>query len=155
MKAVDHVVASFLEENSQNSQIVSLGAGFDTTYWRLQSKGLTASSKYFEVEIKLIAALEVLSYCKNAFSCLFQIDFPAVMHRKVAIVNGNVHLSSATGGLLSEDSDTVNSEHYCLIGCDVTHLETLERMLVGCGVDFECPTLVMSECVLTYINPQK
>ena len=48
-KAVSTVVISFVEEHHSGAQIVSLGAGFDTTYFRLHSERKLSSCKYFEV----------------------------------------------------------------------------------------------------------
>ncbi len=46
---------SFLHENpGTKKQILSLGAGFDTSYFRLYEKGMLVDTKYFEVRVKII-----------------------------------------------------------------------------------------------------
>ena len=48
-KAITTVVTSFVEQHQFITQILSLGAGFDTTYFRLHNEGRLSSCKYFEV----------------------------------------------------------------------------------------------------------
>ncbi len=36
--AVDHLVEKFLELSGENGQIINLGAGFDSLFWRLSQK---------------------------------------------------------------------------------------------------------------------
>ena len=48
-KALSTVVTSFVQQNNSGCQVVSLGAGFDTTYFRLHTEGQLSSCKYFEV----------------------------------------------------------------------------------------------------------
>uniref|UniRef100_A0A8C6WUF7 [Phosphatase 2A protein]-leucine-carboxy methyltransferase 1 n=1 Tax=Neogobius melanostomus TaxID=47308 RepID=A0A8C6WUF7_9GOBI len=66
-RAVDHCVRRFLELTAHCSkrQILSLGAGFDSLYFRLHSNG------------SLISAI------------VFEVDFPDVARRKSALINSN------------------------------------------------------------------
>ena len=41
---------------------------------------------------------------------------------------------------------------YCLLGVDLTQLHTVEAALRLCGIDFDVPTLLLSECVMTYMT---
>ena len=41
---------------------------------------------------------------------------------------------------------------YCLLGVDLTQLNTVEAALRMCGCDFDTPTLLLSECVMTYMT---
>ena len=47
----------------------------------------------------------------------------------------------------------LESTNYFPIGCDLTKIELLEKMLLKNKVSFSLPTLLLSECVLTYISP--
>uniref|UniRef100_A0A3Q3VR42 Uncharacterized protein n=1 Tax=Mola mola TaxID=94237 RepID=A0A3Q3VR42_MOLML len=66
-RAVDHCVRSFLHvtENCPLRQIVSLGAGFDSLYFRLHAD----------------EALDRV--------VVFEVDFPDVVQRKAALINSN------------------------------------------------------------------
>ena len=45
---------------------------------------------------------------------------------------------------------------YYIVGCDITNTDLLKRKLVeDCLMDFNLPTFILSECVLTYISPHK
>lgn len=59
---------TFTKKAGVNSQVISLGAGYDTTYWRLHSAGLQPTS-YFEVDLVAVTSRKchhirlVLSLC--------------------------------------------------------------------------------------------
>ncbi len=42
---------------------------------------------------------------------------------------------------------------YHLLAADLRDLPALETGLRDCGVDFACPTLFLSECVMVYMPP--
>lgn len=44
------------------------------------------------------------------------------------------------------------TKSYKLIGADLSQTNTLEAALKLCDIDFERPTLLLSECVLTYMT---
>ena len=50
-KAISAAVVNFIGQTDFDStrQIISLGAGYDTTFFRLQKQGLMKNIKYFEV----------------------------------------------------------------------------------------------------------
>lgn len=39
-----------------------------------------------------------------------------------------------------------------MVGCDLTETSKLSDLLLDAGVNFETPTLVLSEVVLTYLH---
>jgi len=47
----------------------------------------------------------------------------------------------------------IDSEKYSLLGCNLKNRSTLERSLLKCGLDTTLPTLLLSEVVLTYMDP--
>ncbi|CAM9291315.1 unnamed protein product [Lampetra fluviatilis] len=124
-KAVDYVLTRFLEQTraEPRTQMVSLGAGFDTAYFRLKSEARLGRAVVFEV------------------------DFPAVARRKAALIRQSPELLA----LLSPGQVA----DYCLLGVDVTRLRELEESLVGTGLDPAAPTLLLSECVLTYVDANR
>lgn len=40
------------------------------------------------------------------------------------------------------------------IGCDLANIEELQNLASKAGIDLEKPTLILSECVLTYMDPE-
>uniref|UniRef100_UPI00358E4E08 tRNA wybutosine-synthesizing protein 4 isoform X2 n=1 Tax=Myxine glutinosa TaxID=7769 RepID=UPI00358E4E08 len=134
-KAVDTVIRSFLAitEDKSLRQVLSLGAGFDSTYFRLKAEGLLNGVTMFEV------------------------DFPAVVRRKVKLVASSVELSCCLSSALPNDLSLtqrfvcLQTMDYKLLGMDLCQLQDLEKLLSELGLDFSLPTLVLSECVLTYV----
>lgn len=49
----------------------------------------------------------------------------------------------------------INSEKYSLLGCNLKNCSALERCLLKCGLNTSSVTLLLSEVVLTYLNPPK
>ncbi|EDO42453.1 predicted protein, partial [Nematostella vectensis] len=130
IKAVSQVLSLFLESSfkcySHYLQILSLGAGFDTSFFRFASEGRLTNTRFFEV------------------------DFPEVVKHKIKFIKQNnlfniPHENELPSGFHSED--------YSLLGCDLKNLQGLEQKLLGCGIDTSCPTLLLSEVVLSYLDP--
>lgn len=49
----------------------------------------------------------------------------------------------------------INSEKYSLLGCNLKNCSALERCLLKYGLSTSSVTLLLSEVVLTYLNPPK
>uniref|UniRef100_K1REP9 tRNA wybutosine-synthesizing protein 4 n=1 Tax=Magallana gigas TaxID=29159 RepID=K1REP9_MAGGI len=77
-KAVDFFLKKFLTSYPEKNQIVSLGAGFDSTYFRLRSEGVLSSTSFYEV------------------------DFPDVVQRKNSLIQNNKDLQKLIPGLQSQ-----------------------------------------------------
>ncbi|RXN29035.1 tRNA wybutosine-synthesizing 4 [Labeo rohita] len=136
-KAVDHCVKQFFHATISCSrrQILSLGAGFDSLYFRLHAEGALGDVTVFEV------------------------DFPEVARRKAALINSNTCLKDALpdwDALSNQQTNAVfiRSGHYNLIGVDVRKEQEVEATLSRAGLQWDAPTLVLSEVVLTYMETQ-
>uniref|UniRef100_A0A7N6B3Z6 tRNA wybutosine-synthesizing protein 4 n=1 Tax=Anabas testudineus TaxID=64144 RepID=A0A7N6B3Z6_ANATE len=130
-RAVDHCVRRFLHitENCPRRQILSLGAGFDSLYFRLHADGALEGAVVFEV------------------------DFPDVTRRKAALINSNITLEKKCFCLIRPVY--VSSSRYRLLGVDVRDESQLEEALGATGMDWAAPTLILSEVVLTYMETQR
>nr|XP_015214004.1 PREDICTED: tRNA wybutosine-synthesizing protein 4-like [Lepisosteus oculatus] len=133
-KAVDHCVREFLRgtAGSTRRQVLSLGAGFDSLYFRLHSAG----------------ALE---------GCVvFELDFPDVSRRKAALVAASPSLMGAVQSPTPPLQPVcLYSEQYRLLGADLRELRGVESALMGAGLDPTAPTLLLSEVVLTYMETER
>lgn len=131
-KAVDHCVRRFLEITAHcpKRQILSLGAGFDSLYFRLYSSGVLSRTVVFEV------------------------DFPDVARRKCALIKSNNILRE----MLQSDSQPSTeplylfSSQYRLLGVDMRALSQMEKGLESSSFEWMTPTLILSEVVLTYME---
>ena len=133
-KAIDHSLRTFIQHHHDNEtriQIVSLGAGFDTSFFRLKELGLLQKCRFVEI------------------------DFQDVMRRKIAIIQQHQVLKHTIGQFEIDETDhSLKSDDYAIIPCDLTDLKRLELYAEKFEVDFNLPTLFFSECVLTYVDFQ-
>ncbi|NXN95323.1 TYW4 protein, partial [Rhinopomastus cyanomelas] len=133
--AVDHCVQDFLQQTRSHprTQILSLGAGLDSLYFRLKDRGLLHRSVVCEV------------------------DLPSVAVQKAALIKGTEELSALAGdaGADGPGAVTFSGDDYKLLGVDLSELPELERALEEVGLDSEIPTLLIAEVVLTYMEPSR
>uniref|UniRef100_A0A663M4C3 tRNA wybutosine-synthesizing protein 4 n=1 Tax=Athene cunicularia TaxID=194338 RepID=A0A663M4C3_ATHCN len=108
------------------TQILSLGAGFDSLYFRLKDLGLLHHTVVYEV------------------------DFPNVACQKAALIKRMKELSALVG-----DTGGEGLEDYKLLGVDLSELSELERALEEAGLDNEIPTLFIAEVVLAYMESSR
>ncbi|XP_030643412.1 tRNA wybutosine-synthesizing protein 4 [Chanos chanos] len=134
-KAVDHCVKQFLVNTKSciRRQILSLGAGFDSLYFRLHSEGPLEGMVVFEV------------------------DFPDVAQRKAALIRGNTALKDALPDWEFPAGEQtgpvyVHSSQYSLLGVDLRQEREAEKVLTAAGLQWDSPTLILSEVVLTYME---
>jgi len=131
---VRHLVDKFVEACDTAVQIVSFGAGFDTTFWRLVEEGRPIK-RYIEVDLSGVTARKC---------------FLIKRHKQL--------LASVAGGEEGEvrlNKTDLHSSRYHLIAADFTDLQALQAKLTESEVDFLCPTLVLAECALVYVSPAK
>eukprot|EP00850_Spirogloea_muscicola_P009396 SM000052S17788 [mRNA] locus=s52:594894:598379:+ [translate_table: standard] len=136
--AIRNLVEHFLEaqlpagtEHLLPKQVISLGAGFDTTFFQLQKEG-RAPYKYVEVDVQ-----EVTS-------------------RKAFTISSHDDLLQGLGKdpVIHADKGELHSSLYHLIPVDLRDLQSLDSALVRAAVDVSLPTLILAECVLIYLEPQ-
>lgn len=131
--SVHQVIEQFLDHVSrsgQQCQIVDLGCGFDTLFWRLHA------SKNF-----------------NCIRSFVDLDLPGTTSRKVMHIRHKSKLLTALGDDIKFNSLEFHSNVYHLIDCDLRRKDDFEKKLLhDCGLDSSVPTLFLSECVLIYMD---
>lgn len=137
MSVVWRVVCAFIARFGAHSQIVNLGCGFDTLYFRLKSSAsLPAGARFVDV------------------------DLHSVIERKITTIARHAHFRQLIA-LSSEEMATqrrrspsaLDADDYHLFGGDLRDSETLLKSLAD-SVSEERPTLFLAECVLVYLSPQ-
>ncbi|KAM6181886.1 tRNA wybutosine-synthesizing protein 4 [Erethizon dorsatum] len=136
-RAVRHCVHTFLERTSAcpdepRAQILSLGAGSDSLYFRLKASGLLAGAGVWEV------------------------DFPDVARRKAERIGDTPELCALIGPFQRGSPESAlcfESLDYRILGLDLRQLRRLEESLDAAGLDAAAPTLLLAEAVLTYLQP--
>ncbi|NXC44499.1 TYW4 protein, partial [Penelope pileata] len=132
-RAVDHCVQDFLlkTQSHPRTQILSLGAGFDSLYFRLKDMGLLHHTVMYEV------------------------DFPNVACQKATLIKRTKELSALvgdSGGDRLGVTTTFSGQDYKLLGVDLSELPKLSTALEEAGLDNEVATLFIAEVVLTYME---
>ncbi|XP_069862026.1 tRNA wybutosine-synthesizing protein 4 [Dipodomys merriami] len=138
-RAVRHCVRAFLSRAcalpaAPPAQILSLGAGSDSLYFRLKSAGLLARASVWEV------------------------DFPEVARRKAERIGDTPALCAFTGPFRTGDPSSalcLEGTDYRILGLDLRQLQRLQGALAAAGLDPASPTLLLAEAVLTYLEPDR
>nr|CAG4645626.1 EOG090X08O3 [Lynceus sp. MCZ IZ 141354] len=132
--SIKQLIDAFFKEVQGKAQIINLGAGFDTLFWRLKHEDIAN------------------------ISCFIDVDFPTVTSRKC-------HHIKNTPGLLQylhdEDSEVqvsnseLHSHIYHIIAADLRNVPEFETKINQCQLDYNLPTLILTECVLVYMKPSE
>ena len=124
-KSIDQLIIRFLETNpTQKKQIVSLGAGSDTRFFRF------FTSSYFQE-----SGIEY-----------HELDFEANVNQKRAAIRNSSKLSYLVSQAEKGDS------FYRLHAIDLRHLIAKSPPVIP-NLDGNLPTLLLSECCLCYLPP--
>ncbi|XP_060116507.1 leucine carboxyl methyltransferase 1 [Heteronotia binoei] len=134
VQGVSRLLTAFLKKTECNCQIINLGAGLDTLFWKLKDENMLPK-KYFEI------------------------DFPTIASRKIHNIKSKPPLSnpimeSHSGESLMIDAHSLDSSRYAIISADLRELPKLDENLKKCNMDPHLPTLLMAECVLIYMTPE-
>lgn len=135
-KAVDYSLRCFLRhtEGYPQRQILSLGAGFDSLYFRLKASG----------ELKNVI--------------MYEVDYPDVVQRKAMLIKNKqelVELIGCTDEKGPAQMGWLCGVDYKLLGIDLTEIVKLDATLMEIGLNPACPTLLLSEVVLTYMKNER
>ncbi|XP_038596826.1 tRNA wybutosine-synthesizing protein 4 [Tachyglossus aculeatus] len=134
-RAVRHCVRLFLERArgaAQAPQLLSLGAGSDSLYFRLRASGRLGRAAVWEV------------------------DLPPVARGKVATIRATPELAALVGPWEPEPlhpASCLDGPAYHVLGLDLRDPPGLQRALDATGLRPSAPTLLLAEAVLAYLEP--
>ncbi|KAI9830830.1 MAG: hypothetical protein M1819_005355 [Sarea resinae] len=149
--AIDDLVNRFLASNpSQKKQIISLGAGSDTRYFRLRKSANPSPSLIYH-----------------------EIDFPANTRQKITAIRHSPEMTSLLQSAsnssdpsitVSEDESALHTPTYHIHPLDLRTLSVPQQQSHGSEtpnaqtsliphIDAAIPTLLLSECCLIYLPP--
>lgn len=130
-KCIKDLLAKFISMTNGRCQIVNLGAGFDTLYWRLRDEQLVVEN-------------------------FTEVDFPAVTARKCHCIKRSKtllqDLAVNEDGDIRISSSELHATNYHLVGSDIRDLVEFHQKLRESEVDFSMPTAFIAECVLVYVE---
>ena len=136
--SIDRVVNTFLSAAAgSRQQIISLGAGSDTRYFRLKQKRRKLDLIYHELDVE--------ANTRKKITQLRGPTFPAVAKSLAGV---DMHAENIK---LSDNGAALITSGYCVHPQDLRHLPRKKEPLAR--VDTTIPTLVISECCLVYLPP--
>ena len=122
-------VVSDLSNREGNFQILSIGAGFDTTFFNVNHKYGSKENYHF-----------------------FEVDLPSNVQRKTNLIKRSAKCRKYLNRPKFQENGGITSETFTLFACDLAHQSDLKQKLKHFHFDFEAPTLILSECVITYME---
>ncbi|KAF2834820.1 leucine carboxyl methyltransferase [Patellaria atrata CBS 101060] len=143
--AIDTLVNRFLAQRpSEPKQIISLGAGSDTRFFRIISKNQSIALTYHELDFPTNTSLKI--------QCIQQ------SHGLLSIVQAKLKAPSELS--ISPDGTTLTSPNYNILPMDLRNLSQNQSsshsnpLLSLSNFSTAVPTLILSECCLVYLSPQ-
>ncbi|CAM8943292.1 unnamed protein product [Rhodiola kirilowii] len=124
-------------------QILSLGAGFDTTYFQLQVTSKKAS---------LINTCPKLRHKIGENATIMPGYIPS---RRVRVlhVKGDIRIEEVHIMWPNADEGQVLSDSYKLLPVDLRDIPKLDEVIARANMDPGMPTFIIAECVLIYLDP--
>lgn len=119
-------------------QIINIGAGYDTTVFNFAKFYPGAKDlgfKVLEVDLSVVVRKKIkfirskapfLQFCEQNFNDFAMDDGP---------------------------DPKISSDKYSMRSCDLNDLESFRKVLQEEGLDPQAPTLIISECVMVYLEP--
>eukprot|EP01063_Lacrimia_lanifica_P006968 TRINITY_DN14415_c0_g1_i1.p1 TRINITY_DN14415_c0_g1~~TRINITY_DN14415_c0_g1_i1.p1 ORF type:complete len:377 (+),score=138.48 TRINITY_DN14415_c0_g1_i1:64-1131(+) len=134
VRFVEHALEAFAKRHPEGFQVVSLGAGFDSTYFRVV--GMQGRE----------GANAVHAAIAQGVRKWIDMDFTEVIARKHAKIAQDDEMAKLAA----------EGNRYALIGVDLREPDIkgkLQEGLQSVGAASGLPTIVLSECVLVYLAP--
>jgi len=121
-------------EANLDYQIINIGCGFDTLYWRLKTESSAVKRR-----------------CAN----FVEVDMPSVTAWKTLSIRKHQELLSHLKDV-NYSRNELHSEDYHLVAADLRDVRRKpekfqQKLFSECGLDPELPTLCIAECVLVYL----
>lgn len=130
VKGIEICIEKFLKKTGDKCQIINLGCGFDTLYWRLRDAGHMVQN-FIELDFPTVTAKKC-----------YQIKRNKVLLEKINIEDGEIKFSPTD----------LHAPNYHIVGVDLRSVDEVANKLKQSDVDFQLPTIFLSECVLVYIE---
>ncbi|CDW90937.1 leucine carboxyl methyltransferase 2-like [Stylonychia lemnae] len=128
-------------QNADKVNIMIPGAGYDTTFFCLQD---------------LMREQKIPQNLQGKITVI-EIDFFEVISKKIQIIKKHQNLVDMIRLESEQDIEVIHEKHinshqYKVFCQDIREIELLQTNMANLGVDFNAPTLVITECLLVYLK---
>ncbi|QDZ22249.1 leucine carboxyl methyltransferase [Chloropicon primus] len=137
VQAIRQAIQGFMEAaggGSGGAQIVSLGSGWDTNFFRLR-EAKAEPKLYIELDHKEVTCSKCRSVKKSPALC--------------GLLAGEDQSGEAK---VDVESGTISSAKYALLPSDLRDPAKVKASLDVAQADYEAPTFILLECVLAYLD---
>ncbi len=123
-------------------QVINLGSGYDTSWWCLVGN---------------IASIDGKESTKRSRVKWYDVDFAEVTRRKIKTIEKHEALREPLGVYHFErdGSELRSTSGYNLVSADLRDAEEIKEILTEARVDWQLPTLFVTEVALSYLNGEK
>uniref|UniRef100_A0A6G1SJM3 Leucine carboxyl methyltransferase 1 n=1 Tax=Aceria tosichella TaxID=561515 RepID=A0A6G1SJM3_9ACAR len=136
--SIAYLVEKFICKHP-DAQIISLGAGYDTLYWRLKDRNFLVTGDQQPPRVTYV-----------------EIDMSSVVVHKIMSIRRHPELHRALASIQYK-GEGIHSESYHLISFDLRQVDKLllyKKLFDDCQLVATRPTLCLAECVLVYMPVQ-
>eukprot|EP00002_Diphylleia_rotans_P000020 TRINITY_DN10010_c0_g1_i2.p1 TRINITY_DN10010_c0_g1~~TRINITY_DN10010_c0_g1_i2.p1 ORF type:complete len:325 (+),score=72.79 TRINITY_DN10010_c0_g1_i2:55-1029(+) len=133
VSAISHIMKKFIKTFGKNVQIISLGAGSDTSFFQLSDQDLCPKA-YVELDFYNVALSKVMTIRKT---------------KPLLDKMGDAWTTCKT-----KEKGELHCGHYHLVPVDLRDLSSIQNALLVSNIQKDIPTLILSECVLIYLAPE-
>ena len=149
-KAIDNLVEQFVDHDpTQKKQIISLGAGSDTRFFRLMSRTPHPTGIGYQ---RPNLVYHEIDFSENTTEKLRPIHKTSALRRHL---EAPYNFSHSTATITeSPDSDILDAVNYHVHPIDLRTLDPSKNPPISFGfIEKDLPTLIISECCLVYLAP--
>lgn len=146
-------------------QIINLGAGFDTLYWRLREAG-NIPANFVELDFPSITAKKCYHIKKHKQlidmlntegnhdprDLVISPSYPDPCAPAASHYHSHPSLWLFSDGEIRFSTTELHAANYHLVGTDLRHIAELNNKLTQAEVNFNLPTMFLAECVLVYVD---
>ena len=143
-------VVSLCVQCDKSFQVINLGAGYDTLYWRLKD--------HLDLNYREERSTDQGGNQRELLKNFVDIDLPEVTSSKCGFVRKNKTLLEKVAegeGEVRLTSTDLHGSDYHIVACDFTETRNFEKKMSDCNIDYSLPTVFVSECVFVYLEPAK
>ncbi|KAI1004807.1 hypothetical protein K3495_g3406 [Podosphaera aphanis] len=150
--AIDLLINIFLApddlpQNTQRKQIISLGAGTDTRYFRLRQQNRHTNVIYHEFDFPSVSEAKMCTVMGNSsLSTCYNFEYPWPTLQSL-----EGHSEPKEWGFVRQEGNA-QEIIYCFHPCDLRKIITSESVQSFTALRFDIPTLILSECCLCYMD---